>query len=80
MSVTAAQRCSRLGPPHLNMPSVLPEDLGYHVPKTQLQGSPRAKEVGQEAPTTVSGPNEGLGGARLLAKGHIQPMAQYGHS
>ena len=78
-SVTAGQRCSRFGVSSLEAPSVLLEDLGYHILKTQLPGSPGAKEVGQEVPTMVSRPNEGFGGARLLAEGHIQPMAQYGH-
>ena len=80
MSITAAQRHSCLGAPRLNVPSVLLEDLGYHVLEMQLPDSPGAKEVGQEVPTKVLGPNKGLGGARLLAEGHIQPMAQYGHS
>ena len=79
MPVTVAQRRSRLGAPRLDVPSVLLEDLGYHVLETQLPGSPGAEEVGQEVPIMVSGPNEGLGEARLLAEGHIQPMAQYGH-
>ena len=62
------------------MPSVLLEDLNYHVLETQLPGGPRAEEVGQEVPTTVPGPKYGLRGARLLTEGHIQSMAQYGHS
>ena len=65
---------------HLEVPPVLLEDLNYHVLETQLPGSPGAEEVGQEVPTTVPGPNQGPGGARLLTEGHIQSMAQYGHS
>ena len=57
MFVTTPQRHSCLGALRLNVPPVLLEDLGYHVLEVQLQGSPRAEEVGQEVPTMVSGPN-----------------------
>ena len=80
MPATVCQRCHRLGALCLEVPPVLLEDLDYHVLKTQLPGGPGAKEVGQEVPTAVPGPNQGPGGARLLAEGHIQLMAQHGHS
>ena len=57
MFVTTPQRRSHLGMLRLDMPPVLLEDLGYHILEAQLPGSPRAKEVGQEVPTMVSGPN-----------------------
>ena len=57
MFATIPQRCSHLGALRLDVPPVLLEDLGYHILKAQLPGSPGAKELGQEVPTMVSGPN-----------------------
>ena len=57
MFVTTPQRRSRLGALCLDMPLVLLEALGYQVLEAQLPGNPGTKEVGQEVPTTVLGPN-----------------------
>ena len=52
-----ARDVTRLCALRLEMPSVLLEDLNYHILEMQLPGGPRAEEVGQEVPTTVPGPN-----------------------